>query len=1081
MERTKLLIVVFLLIFFLITPYHVSSQQNQSSNKAIRINVGGNEFTDTHGQTWMADHIYKSGSYGYLGISSTFETQETIKGTSFPDIYQSERYKLFGYRIDVPNGHYDIILHFAEIYHQKEGRRLMDVKIEGKTVEKSLDIFAKVGNNKALSLRYNTKEFNIPILDGRIDIDLVSKRDDTKLSGIEIIPLSEQPALVKIAPSQIQIPSSAESATIAIENQGSQPIAWQLEKGAGAIWISAIEPAQGTLTARQTAEVTIFVDRNRMSSGIQKDSLIFTAPGIRNTITVSAAKSGAAKLTLQSATLDFDVDKCQLACILLNEGGSPLKWKVPPITRPAWIKRIYPNQGELDMGENIFVNISVDRAGLRAALDQTKLTIMSTANSAILTLKIAKPAKQNRHIFVDLQAQGQNNGTSWENAFTEIKKALAGRSNLGSNEVVEIWVARGTYYEYGMMVPDGVHLYGGFQGNETFLEERTRFWQHQTIVDGMKRGRGFEVGHRTVIDGFTIQNCRDWNSGDGKGAAILAYEADVKIRNNLIRNNVDSWAGAVFIEGFETKKRVNGFSPLIERNVLINNSANYCAGAIEIRASKAVIRHNTIVRNYGFGLEIQDLLGPFQSVIHGKFYNNIVTQNARRQLDDVWAEARKATNYCYVGVRWHLNGEYPPYDYGKGNIFEDIEGTTIGFIDDKNNDFHLQSTSPAINSGDPQSAPDADGTQADLGAFPFNHNQTEIHITPDKILLDAENKTQKIRIRAYGAKPVKWQAAASTLNGRLIDISPSSGELSNGEMAELTVQIKNTSLPDGIYQGNIAVMTADQSIETDFSVQINHTSPEIAIQPQTVEATGFISGSAPENVQIKIENKGGGNFFWAILQKHQAPWLKLSKTSGQSGDVLTLHFLTQNLGFGNFYEEISFVGSGTVNKTVTLPVNLKIRPDKFLCEIQAENSASFPNPGWKITQNNGDASIQAIRNAVDAQNDSFRVDYEFEVPDGLEYVYVFAEVDVNRSRANDSFWIGVNDFDLCNWNYLRAKYDGWHREWVFNHPRDEKHMFVVVPGKNKLNLFSREKGAFINWFVITSDPNFDIYRYKAGK
>jgi hypothetical protein len=56
---------------------------------------------------------------------------------------------------------------------------------------------------------------------------------------------------------------------------------------------------------------------------------------------------------------------------------------------------------------------------------------------------------------------------------------------------------------------------------------------------------------------------------------------------------------------------------------------------------------------------------------------------------------------------------------GQFNVF-DITDDPL-FVDAAGNDYHLQSTSPCIDTGDPASAADPDGSRADMGAFPFTH------------------------------------------------------------------------------------------------------------------------------------------------------------------------------------------------------------------------------------------------------------------------------------------------------------------------------------------------------------------------
>jgi len=75
----------------------------------------------------------------------------------------------------------------------------------------------------------------------------------------------------------------------------------------------------------------------------------------------------------------------------------------------------------------------------------------------------------------------ENSGTSWNDAFLTITKAL---DEVTSGDAV--WVAEGTYQEGDTLdVDEGVSLYGGFAGNETDLSQRD-IGNHKTIIDGEK-------------------------------------------------------------------------------------------------------------------------------------------------------------------------------------------------------------------------------------------------------------------------------------------------------------------------------------------------------------------------------------------------------------------------------------------------------------------------------------------------------------------------------------------------------------------------------------------------------------------
>ncbi len=69
-------------------------------------------------------------------------------------------------------------------------------------------------------------------------------------------------------------------------------------------------------------------------------------------------------------------------------------------------------------------------------------------------------------------APGSNNGTSWENAYTEIYTAI---ENSENGE--ELWVAQGKYKvslngEGFIILGRNLKIYGGFTGTETSLAQR---------------------------------------------------------------------------------------------------------------------------------------------------------------------------------------------------------------------------------------------------------------------------------------------------------------------------------------------------------------------------------------------------------------------------------------------------------------------------------------------------------------------------------------------------------------------------------------------------------------------------------
>lgn len=121
--------------------------------------------------------------------------------------------------------------------------------------------------------------------------------------------------------------------------------------------------------------------------------------------------------------------------------------------------------------------------------------------------------------YVSATATGNNDGTSWEHAFTDLQSALA-LSAAGD----QVWVAQGTYKptagtdrSVSFEPVSGVQLYGGFAGTETAVSQRN--WTlYPTVLSGDIGVAGdstdnclnimylFEPDSNTVVDGFVFRH-----------------------------------------------------------------------------------------------------------------------------------------------------------------------------------------------------------------------------------------------------------------------------------------------------------------------------------------------------------------------------------------------------------------------------------------------------------------------------------------------------------------------------------------------------------------------------------------------
>jgi endoglucanase len=155
----------------------------------FRVNCGGDKaYTDQAGQVWLPDQEWAaSAKYGVISGSSVFrEELKTIAGTKAPEVYRNERYGMDKYLFALPNGTYTARLHFCETFDgiTASGERVFSIKIQGKTALADLDVFKEAGGFAKPLIKEIT---NIPVTDGKLVIEFVSKVQNPEINGIEIL------------------------------------------------------------------------------------------------------------------------------------------------------------------------------------------------------------------------------------------------------------------------------------------------------------------------------------------------------------------------------------------------------------------------------------------------------------------------------------------------------------------------------------------------------------------------------------------------------------------------------------------------------------------------------------------------------------------------------------------------------------------------------------------------------------------------------------------------------------------------------------------------------------------------------
>lgn len=162
------------------------------------------------------------------------------------------------------------------------------------------------------------------------------------------------------------------------------------------------------------------------------------------------------------------------------------------------------------------------------------------------------PIHSDSHGIIHVTPDGTGDGSSWEQATSELQLALY----KAYSDNCSIWVKEGTYHgdsseEYAFCLLRNTKLYGGFKGDEPFDYDLSLrdFENHPSILDGNNRQGVINiqtnyVNDSVLIDGFTICN----GYADQGGGILVRNKAN--IRNCKIRNNLAlSLGGGIYDVG----------------------------------------------------------------------------------------------------------------------------------------------------------------------------------------------------------------------------------------------------------------------------------------------------------------------------------------------------------------------------------------------------------------------------------------------------------------------------------------------------------------------------------------------------
>ena len=337
-------------------------------------------------------------------------------------------------------------------------------------------------------------------------------------------------------------------------------------------------------------------------------------------------------------------------------------------------------------------------------------------------------------IYVDAEATGANNGTSWDDAYAELQPALEDAADGD-----EVWVAAGIYtptVKHGgtsdryrsFQMKNGVAIYGGFDPSVGDLAFEDRDWEaNRTILSGDLNGDdepGFEndddnsyhvfyhpegtnLDSTAILDGFTI------TAGNANGDSSLAntgggmcneFGSSPMLTNCTFEGNSARMGGAVHNWNSQ---------PTLVNCTLSGNSASYAGGGIWNEGSSPVLTNCTFEGNSAesIGGAMANAFYASPRLINCTFVGNEAADGGGMHnyynclpvltncilwgnTPDQIANSESAPVVTYSDLQGGCNiisGNV----CGTGNI-----DTDPLFVDAENGDYHLLPDSPCIDVGD---------------------------------------------------------------------------------------------------------------------------------------------------------------------------------------------------------------------------------------------------------------------------------------------------------------------------------------------------------------------------------------------
>ncbi len=360
-------------------------------------------------------------------------------------------------------------------------------------------------------------------------------------------------------------------------------------------------------------------------------------------------------------------------------------------------------------------------------LDGTAVITVSAPNYLSCEVAATEADNDTPHVlYVDINADGNNNGKNWSDAYTDLHDALSVAAAYP--EVEEIRVAQGIYTpaepngDRGISFNlDSITIRGGFAGCSHSEPNNRNVNLYRTILSGDLNGdddskfanngensqRVMNCDGTVALDGLTISG---GNGGSGAGLYTMP-RCQLTAMNCVFSNNFASYGGGMYN---------NSGNITLINCLFIGNCATSEGGGIYSNPCNLTLINCTVSNNSGGGMD------------GNIWYTNVTLTNCIFSSNGGTSESEQIGEGVFTIIYSCIQG-WTGNLGGIGNI--DVDPC---FVDADNGDYHLKSqegrwdpnseswvkddvTSPCIDAGNPGcpvgEEPAPNGNRKNMGAY----------------------------------------------------------------------------------------------------------------------------------------------------------------------------------------------------------------------------------------------------------------------------------------------------------------------------------------------------------------------------